>query len=96
MLPVSTLFCILQGKYIKLKGKNMPAKKVKKTKRSVSTEVSPVTAGSAVLFAGVAVVTLGNIQGRDNIKLLLIGFGAALLVLGGVLLGLAIKPAKKR
>ena len=74
----------------------MPAKKVKKTKKTVSNEVSPTTAGAAVLFAGVAVVTLGNIQNRDNIKLLLIGFGAALLVLGGVLLGAAIKPSKKR
>lgn len=73
----------------------MPAKKAKTTKK-VSTEVSPTTAGAAVLFAGVAVVALGNIQDRDNIKLLLIGFGAALLVLGGVLLGVAIKPAKKR
>ena len=79
----------------KPKGKNMPAKKAKTTKK-VSTEVSPTTAGAAVLFAGVAVVALGNIQDRDNIKLLLIGFGAALLVLGGVLLGVAIKPAKKR
>lgn len=74
----------------------MPAKKAKTTKKS-NGDISPVTAGSAVLFAGAAVVVLGLIQERDNIKLLLVGFGSALLVLGGVILGLCIKmPTKKR
>lgn len=76
----------------------MPAKKAKTTKKvsSKSAEMSPSTAGAAVLFAGAAVTTLGLIQDRDNIKLLLIGFGSALLVLGGVILGMCIKPSKKR
>ena len=74
----------------------MPAKKAKTTKKS-NSDVSPVTAGAAVLFAGAAVTVLGLIQNQDNVKLLLVGFGSALLVLGGVILGLCIKaPTKKR
>jgi hypothetical protein len=74
----------------------MPAKKAKTTKKS-NNDISPVTAGAAVLFAGAAVTVLGLIQNQDNVKLLLVGFGSALLVLGGVILGLCIKaPAKKR
>lgn len=74
------------------------AKATKKVSRkiSVSSDTNSVAAASAILFAGAAVVLLGNIQGQDNIKLLLIGFGAALLVFGGVLLGAATKPSKKR
>lgn len=76
----------------------MPTKKTTKktTRKSTSGEVSPVMSAAAILFAGSAVILLGIIQTRDNIELLLVGFGAALLVLGGVLLGIATRPAKKR
>jgi hypothetical protein len=82
-------------KYIKQKELFMPAKKAKTTKKS-NSEVSPITAGAAVLFAGAAVTILGIIQNQDNVKLLLVGLGSALLVLGGVILGLAIKPSSKK
>lgn len=76
----------------------MPAKKaVKKTTNKATTnEVSPTLSGSAILFGGAAVILLGLMQSADNLQLLLVGFGAALLVLGGALLGMATRPAKKR
>ncbi|MCA9344907.1 hypothetical protein KC946_03660 [Candidatus Saccharibacteria bacterium] len=75
-------------------------KKVSKTKKSPAKRKSlddgaAIFAGSGILFAGACVILLGNIQEYENIKLLLVGFGSALLVLGGVILGLAIKPVKK-
>lgn len=76
----------------------MPAKKaVKKTTNKATTnEVSPTLSGSAMLFGGASVILLGLMQSTDNLQLLLVGFGAALLVLGGALLGMATRPVKKR
>ena len=73
----------------KSSAKSKTAKKV--TKKTVDTTSSSVAAASGILFAGAAVVILGIIQGQDNIKLLLVGFGAAMLVFGGALLGNAAK-----
>lgn len=75
-------------------------KKVSKAKKSPAKRKSlddgaAIFAGSGILFAAACVILLGNIQEYENIKLLLVGFGSALLVLGGVILGLAIKPVKK-
>lgn len=74
--------------------------KSKTTKKAVrknsSQDSNVITAASGILFAGVAVAIMGNLQDNDDIKLLLIGFGAALLVVGGVLLSCAAKPARKK
>lgn len=69
----------------------MATKKSSAKKKTVDTTSSSVAAASGILFAGAAVVILGIIQGQDNIKLLLVGFGAAMLVFGGALLGNAAK-----
>ncbi len=76
----------------------MPAKKSKKTvkKSSVNEQTNRIGAAAGILFAGAAVALLGTIQEQDNIKLLLIGFAAALLVLGGVVLGMATQSVKKK
>ena len=86
----------------------MPAKKTKaspkNTKRSTrqptktrtsTINTQPTVSGAAIVFAGAAVVSLGWIQDRDNIKLLLVGFGAALLVFGGAILAAALKLDRK-
>ncbi len=73
-------------------------KKVSRTKRTNKNRVDDggiIFAATGILFAGACVILLGNLQEYENIQLLLIGFGAALLVLGGVVLGLAIRPTKK-
>lgn len=76
--------------------KKSSAKSKKVTKKSVDTTSSSIASASGILFAGVSVIICGMVQDQDNIKLLLIGFGAAMLVFGGALLGSAAKPAKKK
>lgn len=71
------------------------AKKVKRTKKSPS-ETNRLLGAAAILFGGAAVIVIGLVQTNDDIKLLLVGFGAAFLVLGGVLVGMCTKPYKKR
>lgn len=67
----------------------------KTTKKSAKkSDDSSLVAATSILFAGTAVILVGNIQYQDNIKLLLIGFGAAMLVFAGVLFGMATKPLK--
>ena len=81
----------------------MATKKAKTTKKTairskatrISAESGRITAGAATLWAGSAVILIGTLQNNDDIKLLLVGFGAALLVLGGVLVGMSTKPLKK-
>ncbi len=51
---------------------------------------------AALLFAGGAVALLGCLQDNDDIKLLLVGFGAALLVVGGALTGTMLQKANRR
>ena len=51
---------------------------------------------AALLFAGGAVGVLGCVQDNDDIKLLLVGFSAALLVFGGALVGTMLQKANKR
>ena len=65
------------------------------TKRRSLDDGAAIFAGTGILFAAACVILLANMQDYENIKLLLIGFGAALLVFGGVIIGLAIKPVKK-
>lgn len=72
------------------------AKTTKKTTRKAHNEASPLVSAAGILFGGGAVVLLGIIQEQENLQLLLVGFGAALLVLGGTLVGMATRPVKKR
>lgn len=81
------------------------ATKAKTTKRTtakkslrkvIPQDAGNLSAAAATLFGGAAVVLIGTLQRNDDIKLLLVGFGAALLVLGGVLVGMSTKPRKKK
>lgn len=65
-------------------------------KQNANNEVANLAAATATLFGGGAVILIGILQSNDDIKLLLVGFGAALLVLGGVLVGMSTKPLKKK
>lgn len=82
----------------KKSAKNSRAKTAKKSsyKRSLTGgESGRLTAAASILFAACCIILVGIVQGNDNIKLLLIGFGAAFLVLGGVLVGMSTKPIKR-
>lgn len=61
----------------------------KKSKSSSKVQESTVMSGGAVLFAGAICVFLGKIQ-ADSFNLFIIGFGAALLIVGAVILAGAI------
>lgn len=74
--------------------KKTKVKSTKKTSSRLSIENRRLTAAASILFAGCAVAAIGIIQNNDDIKLLLVGFAAALLVLGGVLVGMSTKPLK--
>ncbi|MCA9329293.1 hypothetical protein KDA11_01490 [Candidatus Saccharibacteria bacterium] len=67
-----------------------------KLRNSITSDTGNISASAASLFGGSAVVLIGILQQNDNLKLLIIGFGSALLVLGGVLAGLATKQDKKK
>lgn len=72
------------------------AKKASKTKKSTRmSDNGSIYAASAILFAGACIVLLGAIQDFDNLTLLMVGFGSALLVVGGSLLGVATKTSKR-
>jgi uncharacterized membrane protein len=76
-------------------------KKTNKTARSSSRKASQakvlhntsglILTGSVFLFAAVCVILFANMQNDDALKLLFVGFGSALLVFGGALLGSAAK-----
>ena len=77
----------------------------KNTKRSTAVKKKAPTAVrrhentlacAALLFAGGAVAILGCLQDNDDIKLLLVGFGAALLVFGGALIATMLQNSSKR
>ena len=72
----------------------MAKKATKKVKKSAA-ETNRLTGAASILFGGCAVMLIGIVQTNDDIKLLLVGFGAAFLVLGGVLVGMSTKPLKK-
>lgn len=76
--------------------KKTAKKAVTKKKTPVAGDTNRLFAAASILFGGCAVILIGIVQGNNDIKLLLVGFGAALLVLGGVLVGMSTKPLKKR
>jgi hypothetical protein len=60
----------------------MPAKK-KISKKVASQQSSRIICAASLLFAGICVTLIGNWQDNERLGLLLVGFGAALLVVGG-------------
>jgi uncharacterized membrane protein YiaA len=65
-------------------------KKTTKTKKAVvSPQSSRIVFAASIIFAGVCIILIGNWQGNERLKLFLVGFGSALLVVGGVLSFLA-------
>ncbi|MDQ5886048.1 MAG: hypothetical protein QG628_445 [Patescibacteria group bacterium] len=71
-------------------------KKSSKTKKSSRySDNGSIYSAAAILFAGACIVLLGAIQDFDNLTLLMVGFGSALLVVGGSLLGVATKASKR-
>ncbi len=70
--------------------------KQKKTTKRISNDAhGKVNAAGAIIFGGAAVGYIGYLQPEESLKLVLIGFGCALALIGAVLLGMAISPAKK-
>ena len=67
--------------------------KAKKNKKIDNSEGSTV-AGLAILAAGLAIIGIAVMQKYESLQLLLIGFGSALLVVSGVLLGSSAKRGK--
>jgi hypothetical protein len=73
----------------------MPSKKktTKKASRltgNLSKEQSNrIASASSILFAGVCIILIGYWQDNENLELLMVGFGAAFLVVGAVLSYLA-------
>ena len=67
--------------------------KVTKKKSVDNTEGSTI-AGLAILIAGIAIIGIAVMQKYEALKLVLIGFGSALLVVSGVLLGSSAKRSK--
>ncbi len=67
------------------------AKTTKKSKKSTQQDSGTITAAAALLFAGMAGVGLGSLQTQGNLELFLVGFGAAFIFIGAVLLGMSIK-----
>ena len=71
-------------------------KKSAKPKKSIShSDNGSLFSASAILFAGACIVLLGAMQDMDSLKLIMVGFGAALLVVGGSLVGVATKTTKR-
>jgi len=74
------------------------AKTTKKTSKSKKiakmSDYGTVYYASAILFAGSVIVLLGALQNFDNLTLVMVGLGSALLVVGGSMLGFAAKTTK--
>lgn len=72
------------------------AKKASRVKKSIKTsDNGSLFSASAILFAGAAIVFIGALQDFYNLKLVMVGFGSALLVVGGSLISVAAKTTKK-
>ena len=63
-------------------------------KKSVDNSEGSTIAGLAILIAGIAIIGIAVMQKYEALKLVLIGFGSALLVVSGVLLGSSAKRSK--
>ncbi len=71
---------------------------VAKNSKKANVQSNRVSAGAALLIGGALLGIIGNMQTNDNVKLLLVGFASALLVIAGVVLGMAVSntPKKKK
>ncbi len=67
--------------------------KITKKKKTDNSEGSTV-AGLAILVAGLVIIGIAVMQKYESLQLVLIGFGSALLVVSGVLLGSSAKRGK--
>jgi len=67
--------------------------KTSKKKTADNSEGSTI-AGLAILLAGITIIGIAVMQQYEALKLVLIGFGSALLVVSGVLLGSSAKKSK--
>ena len=63
-------------------------------KKSVDNSEGTTVAGLAILITGIAIIGIAVMQKYESLKLVLIGFGSALLVVSGVLLGSSAKRTK--
>lgn len=61
----------------------------KKSSKRISLRTEDIGAASALLFAGASVIVFGIMQGGHT-EIFLIGYGAALESVAGVIFGLAI------
>ena len=68
------------------------AKSKRQKSKTINLQDSGTIAGAtALLFAGLAGVGLGALQSQGSLELFLVGFGAAFIFIGAVLLGMSIK-----
>ena len=73
----------------------MAKSKVKTSKKKTADNSEGSTiAGLAILLAGITIIGIAVMQQYEALKLVLIGFGSALLVVSGVLLGSSAKKSK--
>lgn len=73
----------------------MAKTKAKATKKkNVDNSEGSTIAGLAILIAGIIIIGIAVMQKYEALKLVLIGFGSALLVVSGVLLGSSAKKSK--
>jgi hypothetical protein len=63
-------------------------------KKAVDNSEGSTIAGLAILLAGITIIGIAVMQKYEALKLVLIGFGSALLVVSGVLLGSSAKKSK--
>jgi hypothetical protein len=63
-------------------------------KKTVDNSEGSTIAGLAILLAGITIIGIAVMQKYEALKLVLIGFGSALLVVSGVLLGSSAKKSK--
>jgi hypothetical protein len=82
-----------------VKTKSKAKSATKSTRSRVSRRIIPaenrnILAGAAFLFAASVVIYFGTIIYDEDLKLLMVGFGSAMLLFGGALLSAAIKTTK--
>ena len=65
----------------------MAKTKVKKSAKDSGT----IGAAASLLFAGASGVGIGSLQSQGSLEIFLVGFGAAFIFIGAVLLGMSIK-----
>ena len=98
---VKLLFIISHGTLyisttnIKKELSKMAKSKAKTTKnKKIDNSEGSTVSGLAILVAGLVIIGIAVMQKYESLQLVLIGFGSALLVVSGVLLGSAAKRSK--